>query len=292
MGFAEMLVDAVDLSDVIYAANHGQPAELSTAVQEVEQFDLGLEAATGPPAPIFGAYFDAEGKMRALNDLVRSAATLLARDDTSVGYVNALRSAMETAARLYWVLAPEGGHLDRAGRFLRERLRSIGEVSKFNAEARTAMAEIKTEILAGAERAGIPVPGPPTAVDMIVDLVSRPGALSLKGIDRREAAAMFYRFPSAPTHAAVHGVALHFADPSHDSTARRTTPEPWEHTLVVGGGLYASYATAHRALLVLYGWDVTDWDRHVHAAAQRIEEALRAERQRLAEAHERTDGGL
>jgi len=93
VGFAEVLIDAVDLTDTIYAANHGQPAELSTAAQEVEQFDLELEAATGPPAPLFGAYFDAEAKMRALNDLVRSAATLLARDDTSVGYVNAFRAA-------------------------------------------------------------------------------------------------------------------------------------------------------------------------------------------------------
>jgi len=291
-GLAEMFIDTVDLSDTIYTANHGQPSELSIAAQEVEQFDTELEAATGPPAPLFGAYFDAEGKMRSLNDLVRSAATLLARDDTSVGYVNALRAALETAARLYWVLAPDGGHLDRAGRFLRERLRSISEISKFNAQTRNAMSEIETKVLEGADRAGIPIPDPPTAVDLIADLVTRPGVLSLEGIDRGEAAAMFYRLPSAPTHGAVHGLAMHYADPSHDPTARRTTAEPWEHTLAVGGGLYAGYTTTHRALLVLYGWDATDWDRHVRASAQRISKALAAERQRLAYAVNRTGGGL
>lgn len=279
VGFADMLTDVIDLSDAIYAANRGQPTELSTAAQEVEQFDLELEAATGPPAPLFGAYADAEGKARALNDLVCSAATLLARDDTNVGYVNALRAAMETAARLYWVLAPDGGHLDRAGRFIRERLRSISEVSKFNAETRTVMSMIKAELIAGADRAGITVPSAPAALDLIADLVTRPGVLNLRGIDREEAGAMFYRLPSAPTHAAVHGIALHHADPNQDSTGRRTTPEPWEHTLVVGAGLYAGYTTTHRALLLLYGWDATDWDRHVRAAAQRIAGALAAERQ-------------
>jgi len=154
------------------------------------------------------------------------------------------------------------------------------------------MSVIEAEVLAGADRAGIRVPGPPTAVDLIVDLVDRPGVLSLEGIDRDEVAAMFYRLPSALNHGVVHGVALHYADPTHDPTARRTTPESWEHTLVVGGGLYASYTTTHGALLVLYGWDSTDWDRHVRAAAQRIAEALRAERQRLAAALKRTDGGL
>jgi hypothetical protein len=223
-----MLADVVDLSDVIYAANQGQPAERSSATQEVEQFDLEFEAARGPPAPLFGAYFDAEGKMRALNDLGRSAATLVVHYDTNVGYVVSLRAAVETAARLYWVLAPDGGHLDRAGRFLRERLRLIGEVSKFNAEARAAMSVIEAEVLAGASCAGISVPNLPAAVDLIADVVTRPGVLVLEGIDRGEAAAMFYRLPSAPTHAAVHGVAQHYADTRHHPTARRTTAESWE----------------------------------------------------------------
>jgi hypothetical protein len=280
-GFGEILVNAVDLTDAIYAAHHGEPANISIAAEEVREFDSDLEAATGPPAPLFGAYVDAEGKLRALNDLMRSAAALLARDDTNVGYVVVLRSALETAARLYWVLGPDGGHLDRAGRFLSERLRSINEGKKLNNEARMALSEIEAELFAGAERAGIPVPGAPTATDLITDLLNRPGALRLTGVDLGETASVFYRIPSASTHAALHGVVQHFEDPRRDLNARRTTPEPWEQTLVVGAGLYSAYTSAHRALLELYGWDPTDWNRDVRAASLRITEALSVERERL-----------
>lgn len=277
-----MLYSAVELSDEIYAKHDGQPAEASTAVQEVNEFNDKLRDASGLPGPVFGAYADAEAKMRALNDLMRSAATLLSRDDTHVGYVNALRAAIETAARLYWVLAPDGGHLDRAGRFLRERLRVIGEVSKFNAESRAAMATLKKGILDGAAKAEIPVPGQPSAVDLIADLVNRPGVLRLGGIDRGEAAAIFYRLPSAPTHAAMHGLALHHANPTTDPSRRRTAPEPWEHTLIVSTGLYAGYHHVQRALLALYGWDTTAWHHHVSSAAAKLTLALEAERVRIA----------
>jgi hypothetical protein len=55
------------------------------------------------------------------------------------------------------------------------------------------MSAIEAEIFAGADGAGIPVPGLPPAVDLMVDLVNRPGVLTLGGIDRAEAAAGFYR---------------------------------------------------------------------------------------------------
>lgn len=273
-GLARLLADGVDLSDSIYFANHGEPEPKSIARRELDRFEANIEAATGRPNPLRGAYFDAEGKIRALNDLIRSAAVLLARPDTVVGYDTTLRAAMETAARLYWVLAPDGDHLDRCGRYICERLRAIDEVSKLGHPAKTAMAPIRADLLDGAARAGITVPGRPAATDLVAALVHTPSVLRLGGLDHAEAAAVFYRIPSASTHATLHGVVPHFADPSLDPTGRRTTAEPLEHTLAIGAGLYAGFTTVHRALLVLYGWETAAWDRAILAAGTQIVEAL------------------
>jgi hypothetical protein len=48
----------------------------------------------------------------------------------------------------------------------------------------------------------------------------------------------------------------------------------------MGAGLYATYAAAHRALLVLYGWDTTEWDRQARADTQSMTDALARERQK------------
>jgi len=244
----------------------------------MDQFEAGIEEVTGHPNPLRGAYLDAEGKTRALNDLVRSAAVLLSRTDTAVGYVTTLRAAMETAARLHWALAPAGDHLDRCGRFVRERLRALGEVRKLGPEAKVAMAPLEADLIERSKRAGIIVPGAPTATDLVADVVHTSSVLRLEGIDHAEAAAVFYRVPSASTHAALHGVAPHFADPSRGPSGRRTGFEPFEHTLVIGGGLYAAMATAHLALLELYGWETSEWDEAVRSGGRLVTEALENER--------------
>ena len=116
--------------------------------------------------------------------------------------------------------------------------------------------------------------------DLIVELFERPGALTIDGLNRQELAGIFYRMPSAPTHATMHGVATHHPDPALDPSRRATQPELWEHTLVLTGGLFAGYASTHRALLALYGWDVKAWDRHVASGASQIAQALADERAR------------
>lgn len=276
---AQILIDAVALSDSIYANNGGNPAAGSIAATEVADFDEELAEATGLPRPVFLPYADAEAKLRALNDLVRSAAVLLPRSDTNVGFVNAVRSAIETAARLHWALAPDGDHFERAARLLRERLRGISEISRIDDASRAAMLAFEEEVRVGAAAAGLQVPGPsPGAVDLIVDLLERPGALTIDGLNRQELAGIFYRMPSGSAHATMHGVSTHHPDPALDPSRRATQPEPWEQTLVLIGGLYAGYDTAHRALLKLYGWDARVWDHHVAEAASQITRALDDER--------------
>ena len=276
---ADLIFRIVELSDAIYAAHHGTPGDDSVATREVEEFDDALAEETATPGPLFGAYAVAEGKLRTLNDLSRSAAILLPARGTSVGYVNVMRAAVETAARLHWTLASSGDHRDRAARLMRERLRTVSEISKFDDEAREAMKEYESEIRGGAARAGLDVPGPPPpAIDLIVELLSSDGVLVLDGLSRAEIAAMFYRLPSAPTHAAMHGIAVHHEDPSINPDERMTQPPPWEQTLLLTSGWFSGYATAHRGLLALYGWDCRAWDAAATDLAQKLVEALAVER--------------
>lgn len=279
VSLAALLRETIDLSDAIYAAHNGNPADASIASREVEEFDNLIAENTGPPGPLFGAYADAEAKLRSLNDLVRSASILLPQSGTSVGWSNVMRAAVETAARLHWILAPDEDHRERAARFLRERLRTVSEISKFDDEARQEMRGYEDEVRAAAGRAGLHVPGPPpAAVDLIVDLMNRDGVLTLSGLNRSEVAVMFYRLPSAPTHAAMHGLAVHHGDPRNDPERRMTKPAPWEQVLLLAGGLFAGYACAHRALLKLYGWDHSEWDETTAALGQRLVDALDAAR--------------
>lgn len=153
---AQILLDMVELSDRIYAANGGNPAATSIAATEVADCDDKLAEATRLPRPAFGLYVDAEAKLRSLNDLVRSACVLLPRSDTNVGFVNAVRSAIETAARLHGALAPDDDHLQRAARLLRERLRGIAEIARFDDASRASMEVFEREVRAGAAAAALP----------------------------------------------------------------------------------------------------------------------------------------
>ena len=75
------------------------------AALEVATHDESLSDATGMPSPVFGAYADAEAKLRSLNDLVRSFTLLLASPDVHMGQIIVARAAIETAARMQWGLA-------------------------------------------------------------------------------------------------------------------------------------------------------------------------------------------
>lgn len=279
----DLILEVVEVSDSIYAANGGEPSETSDARLEVDEYDDALAEQTRSPGPVFGAYVDAEGKLRSLNDLARSGAIVLHYSGTSVGYATLMRAAIETAARLYWILAPSGDHNDRAARFMSERLRTVSEVSKFDDEARAEMKAFEREIREGAASAGLDVPGPPPpAIDLIVELLSQHGALTLDGMSRAEIGTMFYRLPSARAHAAMHSSAIHHQDPRADPDRRMTKPGPWEQTLLLTSGWFSGYATAHRALLVLYGWDSRRWDTAATEVAERLVAALGAERARAA----------
>ena len=95
----------ITASHDLYAEHSGEPAPDSTAASEVNIHDDELGAATRTPRPVFGAYADAEGKLRALIDLISSFSVLAGHEDTSVGQVVVARAAIEAAARMYWGLA-------------------------------------------------------------------------------------------------------------------------------------------------------------------------------------------
>jgi len=71
---------------------------------------------------------------------------------------------------------------------------------------------------------------------------------------------LFYRSPSAPTHGAPHGIALHFADPESEPSRRATRLAPLEQTLILMAGVLNGYVNAHGALVTLYGWDVSQFN--------------------------------
>lgn len=279
---ASALMSVVVASNAAYDDNAGEPGSTSTAALEVAAHDGPLAEATGTARPVFGAYADAEAKLRSLNDLVESFTVLLASPAVNVGQVVIARAAIETAARVRWGLAIDCDHRERAARWLRERLRTIDEVGKFGPEARLEMERqgYAIEIIEGAKNAGLVVPGPPpAAIDLVWPLVSAAGSpLRIEGLDREAAMLLFYRSPSAVTHGAPHGVAAHFGDPRSEPSRRGTTAEPVEQTVMLIAGILNGYANAHGTLIALYGWDATIWDRATATAAQRLSAALQAAR--------------
>ncbi len=66
---ASALTSLVVASDATYNDNLGEPTATSLAALEVATHDESLSDATGMPSPVFGAYADAEAKLRSLNDL-------------------------------------------------------------------------------------------------------------------------------------------------------------------------------------------------------------------------------
>ncbi len=276
------LIAVVAASDAMYNENAGEPAATSTAALEVDAYDEPLAAATGTERPLFGAYCDAEAKLRSLNDLVRSYALLLALADVNVGQVVIARAAIETSARMYWGLAIDGDYRERATRWLRERLRSIEEIAKLSSDAREEMERqaSASQIKEGAKNAGLGVTGPPpVAIDMLWPLLSAANSLlCIEGLDRETAMLLFYRSPSSPTHGALHGIALHFVDPKSEPSRRATRAAPLEQTLILMAGVLNGYVNAHGALVTLYGWDVSQFNLATATAARQLSAALQAAR--------------
>jgi hypothetical protein len=272
--FNSMIAASQDL----YAEHGGEPAPDSTAAMEVSGHDVHLAEVTGTPRPVFGAYTDAEDKLRALIDLTSSFSVLVVNSNMSVGQVVVARAAIETAARMYWGLAVGYDYRERAARWLRERLRSIDEVAKLGKQARLDMEESRfaVDILEGAARAGLAVRGPPpAAIDLIWPLVTaRQSPLEFDGIDREAAMLLFYRSPSALTHGSPHGLRAYFANPGDDESRRFTRSESIETSLVLMAGLLNGFANAHGALVALYGWDATGIGEAQSHAAQRLSSAL------------------
>ena len=85
---------------------------------------------------------------------------------------------------------------------------------------------------------------------------------------------LFYRSPSAPTHGASHGIALHFADPESEPSRRATRAAPLEQRLILMAGVLNGYVNAHGALVTLYGWDVSQFNLATTRAAQELSAAL------------------
>lgn len=276
--FASALDSIIVASNELYEANFGEPAPGSTAATDVALHDEQLAESTGTPRPVFGTYADAEAKLRALIDLTSSFSALVTVPNTNVGRVVVARSAIETAARMYWSLAVGSDYRERTARWLRERLRSIEEVSKFGEQSRIDMNEsgFAKDITDGAKRAGLNVQGPPpAAIDLVWPLVSAPESpLKFDGIDREAAMFFFYRSPSATTHGSTHGLQVHFASPMEDESRRQTASESIESSLILMAGLFNGFANAHGALIALYGWDATVMRDVQSEVAQRFSNAL------------------
>jgi hypothetical protein len=275
---ASALKSMIAASHELYAENAGEPAPSSTAAMEVEEHDQHLAEVSGTPRPVFGAYVDAEAKLRALIDLASSFSILVVDANTSVGQVVLARAAIETAARMYWGLAVGHDYRERASRWLRERLRTIHEVTKFGRQARLDMEEsrLARDISEGARQAGLNVPGPPpAAIDLIWPLVTATESpLEFDGVDRETAMLLLYRTPSAVIHGAPHGVRAHFRDPKDDQSRRSTNFQSVEGSLFLIAGLLNGFANAHGALISLYGWDATRLVEAESAAAQTLSAAL------------------
>jgi hypothetical protein len=75
-------------------------------------------------------------------------------------------------------------------------------------------------------------------------------------------------------HGAPHGTAPHFADPQSDASSRGTKAAPLEQTLMLIAGVFIGYANSHRALITLYGWEVSRFDLVTETAAQRLLQAV------------------
>lgn len=249
----------IETSHDLYAEHGGDPEPDSTAAIEVSTHDDELEKATGTPRPVFGAYADAESKLRALIDLISSFLVLIDHSDTTVGQVVVARAAIETAARMYWGLAIGYDYRERAARWLRERLRSIDEVGKLGKQPRLDMEQngFSNGISEGAARAGLSVPGrPPAAIDLIWPLLTAAESpLEFDGIDREATMLLFYRSPSALTHGSPLGLQSHFAIPRDDESRRSTRVESIETTLILMAAMLNGFANAHGALIALYGWN-------------------------------------
>ena len=136
-------------------------------------------------------------------------------------------------------LGPPGA---RASRWLRERLRLIKEVAKIwngssIGDGKTS-GGVSNQIIDGAKNAGLVVPGPPpSAIDLVWPLLSAADSpLRSDGLDRETAMLLFYRIPSAPTHAATHGIVTHLFGPQSEPSKRGTAAAPLEQTVILTAG--------------------------------------------------------
>jgi len=271
------LDSVIDASDLLYQKYDGAPTENSKALLEIIDHDEELAVSTGLPRPLFGAYADAEFKLRLLNDLVRSFTSLATKSEINFGEMVVARSTIEVAARMRWGLAISDQYPERASRWLRERLRIIGEAKKLGSVPRAQVEEFGNEavIIDAAVRAGLNVPGPPPgAIDLVGLLMSNTSdALRFQGLNREELVAIFYRKLSAVTHGSSLGIQSQLIDPRNETSPRSSTSDPAELLTLIAGVLIA-YVNAHGALTELYGWDASPIETISISTAVRINDAF------------------
>lgn len=266
----------VDSSDSLYRDYGGAPAEDSLAWREVSEHDEEIENSTGLSRPLFGAYADAEYKLCAINDLMRSFTSLVANSEVNLGEMVVARSVIEVAARMHWGLATTDDYLERASRWLREWIRIIAEAKKLGSVPRAFVEELGNETLIrqGAVQAGLNVPGPPPgAIDLVWEVLSAtPSPLRFHGLTREELVAVFYRNLSAVTHGTSLGVHSHIVEPGADASIRSTTSGASDVLTLIAGVLTA-YANAHGALAELYGWDSSSMNVAIDEAVVEVRSA-------------------
>jgi hypothetical protein len=105
-------------------------------------------------------------------------------------------------------------------------------------------------------------------IDTIWETFTSPDVpMGVDGLDADAGKALLYRSPSATAHGSAHGVATHFGPP-HEGEVRRSVPAPIAETAFVLLGVFNCVCAAHRALIILYGWEVASWDRVAQEAGQ------------------------
>jgi len=89
---------------------------------------------------------------------------------------------------------------------------------------------------------------------------------------------LFYRIPSAPSHAATHGIVTHLVGPQSEPSKRGTAAAPLEQTVILTAGVLNGYANANGTLIALYGWDPSLWKLATAAAARQVSAVLQIAR--------------
>ena len=238
-----------------------KPQDDSIAAQQLgEEEKYAGEWAT---QPIQDALSTSDLRLLAAADFLESVARLVEPEPKSFGPAAPARSAVECAARAWWLLDPEIDTPTRVIRGMVDRLLSITEASRVpSEEIQAQVAEARRLTVEGAEEFGWDIRWSRRGALLGIGEVDTPGAMALMRDLMDDAGESNYRFLAAITHGTLYGL-MNVTETAMESDKAGITyvqPVTRPATIATWGGVAAlAFFEAFDRQIALFGWEKTDW---------------------------------